>query len=43
MILYPNLPRLVEAVVKSLDPNFSSKRDAVLDSAVEFLGEVVRT
>lgn len=43
MILYPNLPRLVEAVVKSLDPNWSAKREAVLDSAIEFLGEVVRT
>ncbi|KAF8340747.1 uncharacterized protein EI90DRAFT_3151020 [Cantharellus anzutake] len=42
MILYPNLPRLVEAVVKSLDPN-SSAREVVLDSAIEFLGQVVRT
>ena len=42
MILYPNLPRLVEAVVKSLDPN-SSWREAVIDSAIEFLGQVVRT
>jgi hypothetical protein len=33
----------VEAVVKSLDPNWSAKREAVLASAIEFLGEVVRT
>lgn len=43
MILHQALPRLVEAVVKSLDPNWSSKREAVLDSAIEFLGEVVRS
>ncbi|KAF8318412.1 hypothetical protein DL93DRAFT_2153747 [Clavulina sp. PMI_390] len=42
-ILQQNLPRLVEAVVKSLDPNSSAKRDAVLESAIEFLSEVVST
>lgn len=42
-MLYPNLPRLVEAVVKSLDPSSSSGRDAILDTATEILAEVVRT
>ncbi|KAG8678570.1 hypothetical protein FRC08_017662, partial [Ceratobasidium sp. 394] len=41
LVLYPNLPRLVEAVVKSLDPN-SSGRDAIMDAATEILAEVVR-
>ncbi|KAH9950696.1 WD40 repeat-like protein [Amylocystis lapponica] len=43
LVLYSNLPRLVEAVVKSLDPNSTASRDAVLDSATEILGHVVRT
>ncbi|KAH7928777.1 hypothetical protein BV22DRAFT_1058262 [Leucogyrophana mollusca] len=43
LILYPNLPRLMEAVVKSLDPNSSANRDAVLDTATEILGHVVKT
>ncbi|KIJ60314.1 hypothetical protein HYDPIDRAFT_177510 [Hydnomerulius pinastri MD-312] len=43
LILYPNLPRLMEAVVKSLDPNSTSSRDAVLDTATEILGHVVKT
>ncbi|TFK48775.1 WD40 repeat-like protein [Heliocybe sulcata] len=43
LVLYPNLPRLVEAVVKSLDPNATSDRDAVLDTATEILGHVVKT
>ncbi|OCH87320.1 hypothetical protein OBBRIDRAFT_889871 [Obba rivulosa] len=43
LTLYSNLPRLVEAVVKSLDPNSTVSRDAVLDSATEILGHVVRT
>ncbi|KZT28728.1 WD40 repeat-like protein [Neolentinus lepideus HHB14362 ss-1] len=43
LVLYPNLPRLVEAVVKSLDPNTTSDRDAVLDTATEILGHVVKT
>ncbi|KAG8734075.1 hypothetical protein FRC10_011973 [Ceratobasidium sp. 414] len=41
LVLYPNLPRLVEAVVKSLDPS-SSGRDAIMDAATEILAEVVR-
>ncbi|KAH7885158.1 hypothetical protein F5I97DRAFT_1937434 [Phlebopus sp. FC_14] len=43
LILYPNLPKLMEAVVKSLDPNSNSSRDAVLDTATEILGHVVKT
>ncbi|KAI0298119.1 hypothetical protein B0F90DRAFT_1818820 [Multifurca ochricompacta] len=43
LIIYPNLPKLVEAVVKSLDPNSTSNRDAVLDTATEILGHVVKT
>lgn len=42
-MLYPNLPRLMEAVVKSLDPNSTASRDAVLDTATEILGHVVKT
>jgi hypothetical protein len=33
----------MEAVVKSLDPNSTSHRDAVHDSATEILGHVVKT
>ena len=33
----------MEAVVKSLDPNSTSNRDAVLDTATEILGHVVKT
>ncbi|KAF9071140.1 WD40-repeat-containing domain protein [Rhodocollybia butyracea] len=43
LVLYPNLPKLMEAVVKSLDPNSTSNRDAVLDTATEILGHVVKT
>ncbi|KAI0060412.1 WD40 repeat-like protein [Artomyces pyxidatus] len=43
LVIYPNLPRLVEAVVKSLDPNSTSNREAVLDTATEILGHVVKT
>ncbi|KAG6372767.1 hypothetical protein JVT61DRAFT_7165 [Boletus reticuloceps] len=43
LILYPHLPRLMEAVVKSLDPNSTASRDAVLDTATEIIGHVVRT
>ncbi|ESK95707.1 hypothetical protein Moror_12521 [Moniliophthora roreri MCA 2997] len=43
MVLYPNLPKLMEAVVKSLDPNLTSNRDAILDTATEILGHVVKT
>ncbi|KAF8984038.1 hypothetical protein BDQ17DRAFT_1260967 [Cyathus striatus] len=43
LVLQPNLPRLTEAVVKSLDPNSTANRDAVLDTATEIIGYVVKT
>ncbi|KIN96873.1 hypothetical protein M404DRAFT_32838 [Pisolithus tinctorius Marx 270] len=43
LLLYSNLPRLMEAVVKSLDPNSTSSRDAVHDMATEIIGYVVKT
>lgn len=43
LVIYPHLPKLVEAVVKSLDPNSTANRDAVLDTATEILGHVVKT
>ncbi|TDL19727.1 hypothetical protein BD410DRAFT_773671 [Rickenella mellea] len=43
LVLYPSLPRLIEAVVKSLDPSSSAGREAVLESATEILGQVVRS
>ena len=43
LVIYPHLPKLVEAVVKSLDPNSTSNREAVLDSATEILDHVVKT
>jgi hypothetical protein len=33
----------MEAVVKSLDPNSTSNRDAVHEAATEILGHVVKT
>lgn len=42
LVLYPSLPRLVDAVVKSLDPN-SSSRDAVLQAATVILDQLVHT
>jgi len=43
LVVRPNLPKLMEAVVKSLDPNSTSHRDAVQDAATEILGHVVKT
>lgn len=43
LVLYPNLPRLIEAVVKSLDPNNSADREAVQDTAAQILSQVVKT
>ncbi|SPO40249.1 uncharacterized protein PSFLO_05731 [Pseudozyma flocculosa] len=40
-VLYPNLPRLAEAVVKSLDPR--NQRDVVLSSATLMISELVST
>ena len=42
LVVYPNLARLVEAVVKSLDPNSSNSREVTLDAATEILGQVVQ-
>ncbi|KAF8903093.1 hypothetical protein CPB84DRAFT_1728490 [Gymnopilus junonius] len=42
-VLYSHLPRLMEAVVKSLDPNATSNREQVLDTATEIFGYVVKT
>ena len=39
---FPNLPKLMEAVVKSLDPGSASGREAVIDAATQILGEVVK-
>jgi len=33
----------MEAVVKSLDPNNTTNREAVLDAATEIIGHVVKT
>ncbi|KAF8515288.1 hypothetical protein JB92DRAFT_3142882 [Gautieria morchelliformis] len=43
LVLHLNLPKLVEAVVKSLDPGSSGDREAVFDAATEILGQVVKT
>ncbi|KAG6827295.1 hypothetical protein H0H92_012460 [Tricholoma furcatifolium] len=43
LVLQPNIPKLMEAVVRSLDPNATTHREAVLDSATEIIGYVVRT
>jgi hypothetical protein len=42
-VIHSNLPRLVEAVVKSLDPSSTSDRDAVFDAATEILSQIVQT
>ncbi|KAI5123100.1 hypothetical protein M0805_001456 [Coniferiporia weirii] len=42
-VLYPNLPRLMEAVVKSLDPGSNADREAVLDTVTEIIALVVQT
>ncbi|KAG8814855.1 hypothetical protein FRC19_001453, partial [Serendipita sp. 401] len=41
LILYPSLSRIMEAVVRSMDPN-SAFRETVLNAATEIIGEVVR-
>lgn len=43
LVLHSNLARLMEAVVKSLDPNATTDRDAVLDIATEVIGQVVKS
>lgn len=43
LVIQPNLPRLIEAVVKSLDPNAAGDREATIDAATEILMHVVQT
>lgn len=43
LVLQPHLPRLMEAVVKSLDPNSTANRELVLDAATEIISYVVKT
>lgn len=42
LILYKNLPPLVESIVKSLDPNIADMRDTVLQTATNVLHELVK-
>jgi len=42
-VLQPHLPRLMEAVVKSLDPNSTGNREMVLDAATDIISYVVKT
>ncbi|KAN0063521.1 hypothetical protein ACQY0O_003968 [Thecaphora frezii] len=42
-VLYPSLPRLAEAVIKSLDPSHSHNRDYLLSSATLIISELVAT
>jgi hypothetical protein len=41
MVLYPNLPRLAEAVVKSLDPTVTTLRSVVHRSATIIISELI--
>ncbi|TFK73197.1 WD40 repeat-like protein [Pluteus cervinus] len=41
-VLQPNIPKLMEVVVKSLDPNATTYREAVLDTATEIIGHIVK-
>ncbi|BGP18192.1 hypothetical protein JCM10213v2_006247 [Rhodosporidiobolus nylandii] len=43
LVLYTSLPRVAEAVVKSLDPTVSSLRETVHQAATVILNELVRT
>jgi len=43
LVLQPNIPKLMEAVVKSIDPTNNTNREAVLDTATEIIGYVVKT
>ncbi|EST10087.2 Quinoprotein amine dehydrogenase, beta chain-like protein [Kalmanozyma brasiliensis GHG001] len=42
-VLVANLPRLAEAVVKSLDPTHTTMREAVVNAATVMIGELVST
>ncbi|KWU41804.1 hypothetical protein RHOSPDRAFT_13120, partial [Rhodotorula sp. JG-1b] len=43
LVIYTNLPRVVDAVVKCLDPAVSSLRETVQQAATVILNELVRT
>ncbi|GAA5960639.1 hypothetical protein JCM3765_005885 [Sporobolomyces pararoseus] len=43
LVLYHSLPRVVEAVVKSLDPTMGDLRETVQQTATVILNELVRT
>ena len=43
LVLYPSLPRLVEAVVKSLDPTHAMVRSSLAKSATLMINELVQT
>ncbi|KDN40025.1 hypothetical protein K437DRAFT_227612 [Tilletiaria anomala UBC 951] len=44
LLLHPNLPRLAEAVVKSLDPNATTmRRDLVVQAATVMISELVHS
>jgi hypothetical protein len=43
LLLYANLSGLVEAVVKSLDPNIPKMRDTVLQTTTSVLHDLVKT
>lgn len=43
LVLYPSLPRLVEAVVKSLDPTHAGVRSSLAQSATLIIRELVHT
>ncbi|CAG8592588.1 8778_t:CDS:10 [Ambispora gerdemannii] len=43
LILYSKLPALVEAVVKSLDPNITNLRETVLQTTTSILHDLVKT
>ncbi|UZJ53386.1 hypothetical protein CBS101457_002706 [Exobasidium rhododendri] len=43
LILFPNLPRLAEAVVKSLDPTITSLRSVIHRSATIIISELITT
>ncbi|KAG0174802.1 hypothetical protein DFQ30_002724 [Apophysomyces sp. BC1015] len=43
MLLYANVQRVVEAVVKTLDPNVPHMRESVLQSATAILHDLVKT
>lgn len=43
LVLYPSLPRLVEAVVKSLDPTLGQQRSSLAQAATVMIKELVQT